>query len=250
MALTLNQVINRIRTLALSHDQINHFYQGTPEEFDANGEINFPVCFLEIAPGSVSRSVHQTLFNFKIYFLDLVGVSTDTEGNETEVLSDMTSVMQDFLAMAMYHEYEDTWEIDDTANFVAMTEVLNDMAAGVVCDLQVRVDFLADRCQVPADDVTFEDIDMPRTKIYTYTADGTESGSFSAPTLSGKAVLAAWRSSAYKRVTAIAPTDTEKMQVGTVDIGSGKGILGDGTVRLTSGDTLLNGEQIDFLYYA
>lgn len=248
MSLTLNQIVSRLETLALSHDQIRTFFFGDPHEFDANGEIDYPACFVEAQPGIVDKVSHQIRYNFRIYFLDLVKVAEGTEENETEVLSDMSSVMQDFLAMIMAVEFQDDWSITEINNFVQVTEVMGDMDAGVIVDLGISTEFLADRCQVPAEDSDFVNIDMPRTKIYTYTATGSETNPFALAALAGKAILASWREFAYQRVVTSLPTESGKVQVGTVDLGSDLGILADGNIGLL--DALLPGEKLDFLYYA
>jgi hypothetical protein len=250
MVLTLNQIIKRLKDLQESHRQLNTFFFGDPHEFDANGENIYPALFVQSQPGTVDRINRLTTFNFKLFFYDLVGVSTNTEGNELEVQSDMASVAQDFLAMLMYSGYRYDWVIKDSSSFELKTEQLNDMVAGVVVDISISVDFLADVCQAPADTITFENnTDMARTKIYTYTATGSEGNSWSVPSLSGKAILAAWRAGFYKRVVNTAPDDDEKIQVGTTDLSSGRGILGSGTATLNSGDQPGYNEKFDFLYY-
>lgn len=251
MPLSLNQIIERIKRLALSHHQINHFYFGEPHEFDAQQDIVYPGVFLEILPSVIDRSLRQKRFNFNIYFLDLVKVSDDTEGNETEVLSDMDGVATDMLAMLMSPEYQDDWVIIEAAAIAPVTEVLGDMAAGVFLEVGIVVDFLADSCVVPTDEIIFEEtFDMARTKIYTYTSTGLSGSSFSVPDISDKHILAVFRAGSYKRAVAVTPTDSEKIQVGTIDVGSGKGILGNGTVILETGDSLINDEKLDFLVYA
>jgi len=248
MALTLNQINNRLRTLALSHDQINSFYFGDPWEFDQS-DIAYPACFCELTPGSISRSEHMQRYNVRLYFLDRVLVSTDTEGNETEVLSDMSSVAADFMAMLMY--YEDDWEIENTGVLTPVTEAINDMAAGCILEAGINVDFLADRCQVPATDVTFEnDFDMARTRILTYTSNGTEDNSFTVTGLAGKIVLAVYRAGFYKRAITTLPTDSDKVQVVGTDLGDRKGILSStGVVYLQTGDALIDGEILDFIIW-
>ena len=251
MELTLNQVLSRFRSLALSHRQINHFRFGDKWEFDANEEITYAGCFVESQPGSYDRLNKKQRYNFRVFFYDRVGVSEDTEGNETEVLSDMRSIALDFISLLLNPVYQYDWTIIDTGSIIEETEQLGDMVAGVVIDLGIEVDFLADSCQVPADDTEFEQtFDMPRTKIYTYTADGTEVDSFAVSFLSGKPILAIWRSGYYKRAVSVTPTDAEKIQVGTTDLGNGLGIVGNGTVILESGDGLITNEKVDFLYYA
>lgn len=249
MALTLNQIISRLRSLALSHRQINHFYFGDPHEFTANGDITYPACFVESQPGVMNRTTKEQQFNFRVYFLDKVHVSQDTEENETEVLSDMSSVADDMIALILNPLYQDDWIVSETVIKALGTEQFDDMVAGVVIEVGIIVEFLPDSCAVPADDVEFEQtFDMPRTKIHTYTATGDEN-SFSVPTLSGKHILAVWRAGYYKRAVATAPDDSEKVQVGTTDLGSGRGILGTGTVTLQTGDLLIEDEKVDFLYY-
>jgi hypothetical protein len=249
MPLTLNQILKRIETLALSHDQINSFYFGGKEEFDVNGDIDYPACFCEEMPGSIDRAAHLQIFNFRIYLLDRVLVSENTEGNETEVLSDMASVAADIMAMLMSYEYQDEWVISDVANRTSVTEELGDMVAGSIIEVGVGVEFIADRCSVPASDVTFEnDFDMARTRILPYTGTGSEGDGFTVPLLAGKIVLAAYRATDYKRVVTITPDSTDKIKVTGTDLGDRKGVLSsDGSVELVSGDGLLSGEILDFL---
>ena len=247
---SLNQIVDRLRVLSLSHKQLNSFYFGDPHEFTFNGEIEYGACFLELLPGSTSRSTKFKNFSFRAYFLDRVGVSEDTEENETEVLSDMSSVADDFLAMLRY--YEDDWEVSDDSTFTPRTEFLEDMVAGVSVDFQIKVEFLSDRCQVPADDVTFEtDFDMARTKIIPYTGGGSETSTITVSGLAGKIVLAVYRAGDYKRIITTVPTDSDKVKVTGTDLGSYKGILStDGTIVLQAGDALVSGEVLDILVWS
>lgn len=251
MPLTLNQVVSRIRTLALSHLQLRSFYFGDVPEFDANGEIVYAACFLQQLPGSIDRVEHLQRFVFRMHLVDLVPESTRSEENETEVLSDMHSVAADMVAMLMDSATQFDWVIKEVTPAAPVTEGLNDLVAGVSLDIEVAVDFLADRCWVPADDVTFEeDFDMARTRILTYTGTGLEGSSFTPTDLAGKNVLAAYRAGFYKRIITSVPTDTERIQIVGTDLGTRKGILSTtGAVSLQVGDSLVNGEILDFIIY-
>lgn len=247
--MTLNQIVNRVRSLALSHAQVKWFYFGDPWEFDANGEISYPACFLEQLPGSIDRAEHLQRFNFRIYFLSLVGVSTKTEENETEVLSDMSSLAADMLAMLMASEYQYDWVITPSNSFTSVTEVLGDMAAGVYVDVGISVDFFADRCQVPSGDVTFEtDFDMARTKIVTYDGTGSEGNSFAVSVIASKIVFAAYRAGLYKR-TKITTPDSEEIQLAGTVLDNNRGIAASGVVTLPADDLLILNEKLDFLIY-
>lgn len=251
MPLTLNQIVDRIRTLALSHLQLRSFYFGDVPEFDANGEIVYAACFLEQLPGSIDRVEHLQRFVFRMYLVDLVPESTKSEENETEVLSDMSSVAADMLAMLMDTATQFDWLIKDTTGVTPVTESLGDLVAGVFMDIEIAVDFLADRCWVPAEDVTFEpDFDMARTRILTYTGTGSEGSSFVVPSIAGKTVLAAYRAGFYKRIITTVPTDTDKIQVVGTDLGDRKGIFSTtGVVSLQVGDALVPGEIMDFIIF-
>lgn len=249
MSLSLNQVVDRIRTLAISHNQINSFYFGDVPEFDANGEIIYPACFLEIQPGRIDRTEHLQFFNFRLYIVDLVPEVTETEANETDVLSDSHSVLADFMAMLMYSGYQDDWMIGPSAIVTPVTESLNDLVAGVYADIEIGVDFLADRCQVPADDITFEtDFDMARTKIISYTATGSEGNSWTVATIAGKVVIAAYRAGFYKRIKITVP-DTEEIQLQGTVLDNNRGIATTGLVTLSAGDAPVMDEKIDFLIW-
>lgn len=251
MALTLNQVVQRIRNLALAHHQINSFYFGDVPEFDANGEILYAGCFCQQLPGSINSLTKLKRYSFRVYFLDLVGVSTDTEGNETEVLSDMSSVASDFIAMLKSSVYQDDWEIAEVSPETPVTEGLGDMVAGCFIDIGIDVENLTDVCQVPADEIEFEeDFDMARTKLIPYTATGSEGETFTVSDIAGKIVLAAYRAGSYKRIITTTPTDTDKIRVSGTDLGSNKGIQATGNVRLSSGDFLSSGELLDFLVWS
>lgn len=249
--LTLNQIVERIRTLSLSHRQVNSFYYGDAHEQLSNGDLTYPVVFLESQPGNIDRVNKIQTFNFRLSSLDLVNVAADTELNETDVLSDRSSVVDDLIAMIANPIYQYDWQISTNIPKGLPTEKNEDMTAGAEVDISITVDYLTDSCQAPADDVEFEQtFNMARTKIHTYTATGSETYTFAVAELANKHILAVYRAGRYKRAVAVAPTDTERIQVGTVDVGSGKGILGDGTCTLETDDLLMADEILDFLYYS
>lgn len=254
MALTLNQILARIGTLALAHKQIRSFYRGAPTDFDIQGGAGdniYPALFCEKLPGTTNRAEHQHQYNFRLYFYDLINVAEGSQENEQDVLSDMDSVAFDFLAMLMSSVYQDEYMVVDSSSEESRVQQLGDMVGGSVHEIGIRVDFLADSCQVPAEDVTFEtDLDMARTRILTYTGTALEGDSFTVTDLAGKIVLAAYRAGFYKRILTTVPTDTDKIQVVGTDLGSRKGVLSTtGVVSLQTGDALVSGEVLDFILW-
>lgn len=153
--MTLNQVLSRIRTISLAHKQVNRFYFGKEWELLNDKKSEYACVLCEDQGGSIDRTTKQRVLNFRLYFLDLVNVSEDTEGNEQEVLSDMLSVAEDIIALLNNHDYDD-WMIQENSPLQFITEVFDDMNAGVYIDVAISVDYLTDRCQVPADNITIE----------------------------------------------------------------------------------------------
>lgn len=249
MPLTLNQIITRIERLARSHRQVNHFYFGDLPEFTANGDITYPAVFLETQPGIIDRVNKVQRYNFRIYAADLVHVSQDTEENETEVLSDMSGVLDDIISMIANPVYQFDWEISETLAKGLDTEKLDDMVAWAAADITIAVEFFSDSCVVPADDVDFDQtINMSRVKIITYDATGSEGNSWTVAGIVSKNVIAAFRAGSYKRIKITVP-DTEEIQLAGVLLSDNKGIVTTGVITLSAGDAPIADEKFDFLIY-
>ena len=155
MPLTLNQVVKRLEKLALAHKQINHFYVGDAAEWLANGEVNYPACFVDFTTGSISKDERHTGWDFNIWFADLANVATDSRTNELEVESDLTSIAIDFKSMLHYTGYQNDWDIGESSQLEYFKEKFEDIVIAV--RMSQRIDSITpmDRCVVPSD-FTFE----------------------------------------------------------------------------------------------
>ena len=154
--MTLNQVVKKLEQLALSHQQINHFYFGDIVEWLANGELRYPCCFAEINKSEINKDDKQTKYNFDIWFLDLQDSNTDKDSNEVDLMSDLTSIAEDYLAMLNYTGYQDLLTINTSYELEYFREKFEDLTVAVRTNVIIGVDYLSDRCAVPADDVVFE----------------------------------------------------------------------------------------------
>src|SRR6185437_13619848 len=105
--MTLNQVIRRIKTLALDHRQLRNFYQGLATDWLTDKFTLYPSALLQFTGGSLSTAGKVLTLNYRLYLADLVHVSEDTKANELDIQSDMLLVMMDLMAQINYPAFND-----------------------------------------------------------------------------------------------------------------------------------------------
>lgn len=149
MELTLNQVIQRIKTIVLSHKQINDFREGDVIDFLRSGDINYPACLLQILPGRISKTERQTTVRIALYLCDIVDLSMDSKANELEVKSDLLSIAEDIMAAFDYPVYKFDWDFSDEASIEFLDEKFEDMLSAVLMTLDIKKRFNSNRCQIP-----------------------------------------------------------------------------------------------------
>ncbi len=207
MSLTLNQIVERIETLALSHRQINHFYLGDPVDFLTTKGVIYPACFLEMPQSGsrIDRDEKGTFFRFRLWLSDLGDVAIDSQLNETEVMSDLTSMMQDLAAMLGFTDYRD-WDFIGPGSLQYFTEKFEDLTVSVSMDFEIKVRFDGNRCQVPAANVTFETARDMLIDIYRMTGTGAEGASVTIGTLNAKNILMLFKGDKLLMPTSGTPT--------------------------------------------
>jgi hypothetical protein len=166
--MTLKQILTRLQTLAESHKQINTFFIGGFDEFMDSPDVTYPAIFCEVDKNhSVGMDVQMTVLHFNLYFFDLMDTAQNSQANEYEVKSDMLEVAKDFYAMLKFTDYQFDWEIGDNCPITISDYQLNDLCAGVSLAVEIGIPYDANRCQVPATDVTFEnDTTMKLISVY------------------------------------------------------------------------------------
>jgi len=157
--LTYNQILRRLENLAISHLQIDSFFQGNPNEFDEQSanqiadDVSYAACFVQSLPGSINRLDKYRVYNFKLFLLDRV---EQDKRNEQEVQSDMDLVAQDLVSMIGSSQWDD-WDLTNASPVTFVSEMLNDLCAGVELDLTLNVEYVPDVCQIPRDAILTED---------------------------------------------------------------------------------------------
>lgn len=193
---TLNQLVLRIKTLALAHKQIRRFRTGLAGDLFADKTAKYPACCLQYSTGGITTSGHATSINFRMFLMDLVNVAQDTKANEDDVLSDTLLIMQDLVSEMNNGNFND-WFLKTDNQITSFVETDGDMYAGWFIDFNIRMIYRQNVCEIPSDVFDYVtggggDGSSGGSKEvfdYTYISTGTEGTSLTIPTITGMKVL-------------------------------------------------------------
>ncbi len=145
--MTLNQIIHRIKTIALNHKQIRAFHYGNINDFfDIDKGKKFAVCALQDNGANIGNNILSV--SFVIFLLDLVHISEDTRDNEQDVQSDMLEVAQDLFSEFDFSYYTD-WKVTLDNPVQLVREEQPDFVAGVALNISIETPRIKDICAVP-----------------------------------------------------------------------------------------------------
>lgn len=144
--MTLNQLIEQIKTFGNNHEQIKFVYFGDVWERLSNGEVTYPAMFFTLLDAQILTK--QIQYNFSIYVMDRMLME---ETNETEVLSDMTLIGQDLVANLRSPSTQ--WLASDNMPITFYTESDPDYLAGIKIDFSLTLSSLNDTCQIPTNGI-------------------------------------------------------------------------------------------------
>lgn len=208
--MTLNQIVQRIKSLALGHKQVRDFRKGLVTDFFDDKTAKYPAVCLQDNSGVISLAGHAATLNYRMFIADLVHVSEDTKLNEQDVHSDMVSIAMDLLAQMNNGNYDD-WKISTDNSVNLFSENEGDMQAGCVIDFTVSFMYTQNICQVPTDIADYIPTDNDMKYVYDekYVATGAEGSTLSIPAIVGKKVLFVTRESVPIYKVSNAPTSSE-----------------------------------------
>lgn len=146
--LTYNQILKRIKTTCLSHQQVKNFYKGKLTGFLTDKTTLYTSVFLENEGGSININNKIRTSKFKLWILDLVNVIDNTDVNLDDVQSDCLSIAIDLISMLDSYAYQD-WSLESDNNYELVQEKFNDMVAGVFVDITIRTPYDSDKCSIP-----------------------------------------------------------------------------------------------------
>jgi hypothetical protein len=146
--MTLTSVIQRIKEIALAHQQVRSFqFVASMSEFSIDKSQLYPAIILQSSGGTVSLEGSATTLNFRMFLLDRLD---HADRNRLDVQSDMIRIAQDILAQMNRGEYSD-WRVTRSANMELVVDSTDDYAAGVFIDVNVAIMYKQNVCAVPTD---------------------------------------------------------------------------------------------------
>jgi hypothetical protein len=142
--ITLNQVLNIIRTICSNHAQINSFIFGQISEISASEQEQYPLVWCDVNDSQMSERLFT--LNLSLYVLDIQRVDNS---NEIDVLSDTLSIGRDLIAALNNPTYQDYFNVKYDVNFTQVREGFPDIVDGWKLDIGLELMELNDRCQIP-----------------------------------------------------------------------------------------------------
>jgi len=139
--MTLNQLIDQITLLGTNHAQIKTVKFGTISD-SLDNDVVYPLMNFDFT-NCVLRD-GDSLIGLQIFFLDRI---LPEESNLNDVLSDQLLICQDIISLMKNQANDYLLQGDVQFNFIE--DETPDIIGGVVCNFNLELFFVSDRCQIP-----------------------------------------------------------------------------------------------------
>lgn len=143
---TLKDMVDVFRTFATNHKQINSFFSGTMDDFQAQQNI---YTSMVIFPTSSTIHNGETLISFGVIVADIL---TDSTSNLDFVFSNTLSILQDLFAYLYQNENDLNYSIDSNGfSATPFSDMTTDILAGHWAELTISIPFFGNSCDIPID---------------------------------------------------------------------------------------------------
>lgn len=141
--LTLNQLVNQIKTIGQLHPQINSVNVGSYYEFLSKGEdVTYPALFIEYDSARIDGTTLSVALS--LYIADRQ-LPEDT--NEVDAMSEMLFIAQDLIAELKDSSNE--FYLSESIPLQLLSEETADLDIVVKADVNIDLPYLSDYCQAP-----------------------------------------------------------------------------------------------------
>lgn len=146
MQQSLNQILNKLKTFAESHLQLNgNFVFCDVADLEAKNDLRYPLLWADVQPSTWSNKVFT--LSLQITCIDIV---LKDSSNEQDVLSDTLQILNDMIASLRQDlYYSQDFEIVENISATPIKDSYGDEVAGWVSNIQFNIANPYDYCIAP-----------------------------------------------------------------------------------------------------
>ena len=144
--MTLNQIIDKIKTQAESHRMVGKFAVGAEFDFAVNEVKYYPLVWL--VPNGFTFNTEQRLvsYNFAMLVMDR---QFESSSNTIEVLSDTAGIIVDIVTLLKRNVTESDFDINVNGQAEPFFDSKTDVVAGFGIDFVINTPYLESYCDIP-----------------------------------------------------------------------------------------------------
>jgi len=144
--MTLNQIIEKIKTQAESHKMVGKFAVGAEFDFAVDEVKYYPLVWL--VPNGFTFNTEQRLvsYNFAMLVMDR---QFESSSNTIEVLSDTAGIIVDIVTLLKRNVTESDFDINVNGQAEPFFDSKTDVVAGFGLDFVINTPYLESYCDIP-----------------------------------------------------------------------------------------------------
>ena len=144
--MTLNQIIEKIKTQAESHKMVGKFAVGAEFDFAVDEVKYYPLVWL--VPNGFTFNTDQRLvsYNFAMLVMDR---QFESSSNTIEVLSDTAGIIIDIVTLLKRNVTDSDFDINVNGTAEPFFDSKSDVVAGFGIDFVINTPYLESYCDIP-----------------------------------------------------------------------------------------------------
>ena len=144
--MTLNQIIEKIKTQAESHKMVGKFAVGAEFDFAVDEVKYYPLVWL--VPNGFTFNTEQRLvsYNFAMLVMDR---QFESSSNTIEVLSDTSGIIIDIVTLLKRNVTDSDFDINVNGTAEPFFDSKSDVVAGFGIDFVINTPYLESYCDIP-----------------------------------------------------------------------------------------------------
>jgi len=144
--MTLNQVTAKLLQIAAAHKQVRTARHLQPEDYLVNDYKDADYVAVWFTLQSANYSGKE---RFLSYLVTVADMHSPEDMNELEMQSDCLEIAYDLIAQIGWDGFD--WVLVKQGSFEFFREGQEDILAGVTFEIQLKLPYVYDTCQVPTD---------------------------------------------------------------------------------------------------